>query len=174
MNLGIVVAVFATLLATGIAFPGLLLAWWLWVPRSVERAGLRLGQTPWRCFWFGLAIVLAAVVVLGGFFSAAAGVVQLTAYVLLFGLLTLASLGAAGLAALMGERLRGQFVVAPAACLLRGAIALELAVAVPIVGWFVVLPVVLICSIGAASLALLRRRQRASRRVETVHGAHAT
>lgn len=174
MNLGIVVALFATLLATGIAFPGLLLAWWLWIPRSVERAGLRLGQTPWRCFWLGLAIVLTGVVLLSALFSAAAGVLQLAAFVFLFGLLTLASLGAAGLAAMMGERWRGPFGAAPAACLLRGAIALELAVAVPIVGWFVVLPVVLTCSIGAAGLALWGRRRRVPGRVENAHGAHAT
>ena len=168
MNMGDVFAVFGGMLAIGIALPGLLLAWSLIFPATVERARLRLERTPWRCFWIGLAALLAAGLPLAGALRALAGPAQLVGWVGLFSLLALASLGAAGLAALMGERLRspdiwkgdaGLAASAPGA-LLRGAVALELAAVFPLIGWFVVIPIATICALGAALLALLRRGRR--------------
>ena len=48
-----VYAVFGTLLALGIAFPGLLTATWLLFPGAVGRATLRVSATPARSFFFG-------------------------------------------------------------------------------------------------------------------------
>jgi hypothetical protein len=163
MYMGDVFAIFGGLLAIGIALPGLLLAWSLIFPATVERARGRLEGAPWRCFWIGLAGLLAVGLPLAILFNIPAGPVKFVGWVGLFALLALASVGAAGLAALMGERLRsvGLNASAPGA-LLRGAIALELAAAFPLVGWFVVIPVAMICALGAALLALLRRGPRAA------------
>jgi hypothetical protein len=161
MNMGDVFAVFGGMLALGIALPGLLLAWSLLFPATIERARLRLEGMPWRCFWLGLAVLLAAGLPLAILFRVPAGPVQLVGWVGSFILLALASAGAAGLAALMGERLRGVGLATSApGALLRGAVALELAAIFPLIGWFIVIPLATICSLGAVVFALLRRSSR--------------
>jgi hypothetical protein len=163
MYMGDVFAIFGGMLAIGIALPGLLLAWSLLFPGTVEQAQARLERTPWRCFWIGLIGLLAGGLALVGLFSIPAGPAKFVGWVGLFTLLALASLGAAGLAALMGERLRSLGLTASApGALLRGAVALELAAAFPLVGWFVVIPIATICTLGAALLALLRRGPRSA------------
>jgi uncharacterized membrane protein YhaH (DUF805 family) len=161
MYMGDVFAIFGGLLAIGIALPGLLLAWSLILPATVERARGRLQGAPWRCFWIGLAGLLASGVPVAVLLNIPAGPIKFVGWVALFVLLALASVGAAGLAALMGQRLRdvGMSASAPGA-LLRGAIALELAAAFPLIGWFVVIPIATICVFGAALLALIGRGPR--------------
>jgi hypothetical protein len=163
MYMGDVFAIFGGLLAIGIALPGLLLAWSLILPATVERARGRLEGAPWRCFWIGLAGLLVSGLPLVVLFNVPAGPLQLIGWIGLFALLALASIGAAGLAALMGQRLRsvGLHASAPGA-LLRGAIALELAAVFPLIGWFVVIPIATICVLGAALLAMIRRGPRAA------------
>jgi hypothetical protein len=172
MYMGDVFAIFGGMLAVGIALPGLLLAWSLLFPATVERSRGRLEAAPWRCFWIGLAGLLASGLPLLILFNIPAGPVQFVGWVGLFVLLALASVGASGLAALMGERLRsvGLNVSAPGA-LLRGAIALELAAVFPLVGWFVVIPIATICALGAALLVLLRRRPRGAPDVQPAIGS---
>ena len=66
------------------------------------------------------------------------------------------------MAALMGERLRaGSGAVSAAGGMVRGAIALELAVVVPVIGWFVVLPLGTVAMVGAATFAIVRWQPRA-------------
>ena len=90
-------------------------------------------------------------------------------------LLATASLGGAGLAAVMGHRLsKGPVSTLTPAALLRSAVALELAAIVPLVGWFVLLPLLSLLSVGAAILAVLRpapARRPAPAVMEVAHGA---
>ena len=158
MYMGDVFAIFGGMLAIGIALPGLLLAWSLILSGTVDRACARLERTPWRCFWLGLAGLLVSGLPLAVLLNIPAGPVKFIGWVGLFVLLAVASVGAAGLAALMGERLRSVGLTASApGALLRGAVALELAAVFPLVGWFVVIPIATICAFGAALLAFLRR-----------------
>jgi len=155
-----VYAVFGTLLALGIAFPGMLTAWWLVFPRLVARASQCLDRSPWACLGIGIGLALVV-----GFF---AGILAATPLGLFkfFGLLLtalalgLASVGAAGVAALLAGRLaeRSEARLAPFTCFLRGALALELAAAFPIIGWLLTIPVVTLASLGAAARALLSPR----------------
>ena len=57
-----VYAVFGTLLALGIAFPGLVFTWWLLFPGPAGRAEARLAHTPGRTFSFGLLLTLIVAV----------------------------------------------------------------------------------------------------------------
>jgi len=156
-------AIFGILLALGIVFPGLLTAWWLLFPATVERARLRLDHSPWSCFWLGgvaTALLVVPIVVL---LALPIGPAKLAGWGLIFLALTFASLGAAGLAAKMALRLqaRGENsavtagVVTPGA-FARAAIALELAAAFPVVGWFIFIPLAIVTSLGATVFALLR------------------
>ena len=150
-------AVFGILLTLGIVFPGLLTAWWLLFPASVDLARARLELTAWQCFWLGgitTAILVVPVVVL---LALPIGPTKLAGWALVFTALTVASLGAAGLAALMGQQLRR---VSPAqtrlSAFVRGALALELAAAFPVIGWFFIIPLTLVTVLGATVFALLR------------------
>ncbi|MBI4674037.1 MAG: hypothetical protein HY741_20515 [Chloroflexi bacterium] len=162
IGIGDITTIFATLFALGVVFPGLLLAWTLLLPALVERARERVTLTPWKSFFLGaLALLVAGVptAILNG----RAGPLQFIGIVSVFVLLTIVSIGAAGVAALMGERLRGQGVNATTpGALLRGAVALEFAMVFPLVGWFIVLPLVGTLSLGAATFALLRWMPRES------------
>lgn len=151
-------AVFGILLSLGIVFPGLLTALYLLFPATVERARLRLDRTPWKCFFVGglltafFAIPIVILLAIGN------GATQFIAWVLIFLVLTFATLGAAGLASKMGDRLglRSGNSLSPIASFVRGAIALELAAAFPIIGWVIFIPLAIVTGLGASAFALLR------------------
>ena len=150
-------AIFGTLLALGIAFPGLLAAWWLLFPSAVERARLRLERTPWSCFWLGGAAAVIVSLPVGVLLALPFGPAKFAGFVAIALTLAAASLGAAGLAARMGERLtlRTEGRLSPAGAFLRSAVALELAAAFPGLGWFIVIPLAVVTSLGATVFALL-------------------
>jgi len=157
MSLGDVFAFFGGLLSLGLALPGLLVGWTLVCPAAVERARERLDRTPWRCFWLGVAGLVGAGLPILIALNVKAGPVQFLGWLGLITLLTVTSLGAAGLAALMGARLRaGGLAASPAGATLRAAGVLELALVFPVIGWFMLLPLTIICSLGAATFALPR------------------
>ena len=54
-----VYAIFGTLLALGIAFPGMLTAFWLLFPAIVEKTETRIESAPWKSFWFGIGAAIA-------------------------------------------------------------------------------------------------------------------
>lgn len=149
-------AIFGALLIFGIAFPGLLSAWWLLFPAIVARAQTRLEKTPWQCFWFGGVITAAAVIPIVILLVLPFGAAKFLGWAMILGLLSVSSLGAAGIAAKMGARLAEQSTANPAAAFLRGAIALELAVFFPIIGWLLVFPLTIVTALGATGFALLR------------------
>jgi hypothetical protein len=149
-------AFFGILLLLGIAFPGLLTAWWLLFPATVERARLRIERTPWRCFWLGgvmTAILLIPIVIL---FALPFGPAKFAGFVAISISLTFASLGAAGIAAKMGERLSSRSSnLSTVGAFVRGAIALELAAVFPVIGWFIFIPLTIVTALGATIFSLL-------------------
>jgi uncharacterized protein involved in cysteine biosynthesis len=149
-------AIFGSLLIFGIAFPGMLTAWWLLFPASVERARMRLDQTPWQCFWFGGILTAAAVIPTVILLALPFGPAKFIGWTLIVIVLAFSSLGSAGIAAKMGERFAQQSNASPAAAFVRGAIALELAVFFPVLGWFLVFPLTIVAALGATGFALLR------------------
>lgn len=170
MNLGVVFAFFGGLLALGVALPGLLLAWALLAPTVVERARLRLERTPWRCVVAGLALGLTGLALVLPLL-AGPGPLQALGWAGLGLILLVASVGMAGLAALMGYRLgREPLPILTPRRLVQSAVALELAMVVPLAGWFVLLPAVLLLGLGAATLALLRPAPRSRPVAEVAHG----
>ena len=152
-----VYAVFGTLLARGIIFPGMLFAWSLIFPGTVGRASLRIENTPWRSLGLGVALAVPIGLTVAALLSMALGPANFLGGALLVGSLSLASLGASGMAGMMGQRLRPRSseTASEAARFLRGAIALELAAAFPVIGWFLAIPLIILCSLGAAAFAVL-------------------
>lgn len=154
-------AIFGTLLIMGLAFPALLFVAWLSFPVAVDNAQLRVATSPLRCFGIGLAILLLLTLPLLALFNSP-GPGQFLAGVIILVVLTLSTIGAAGMAAQLGERLkaRNQGQLSAHAAFLYGATVLELTVAFPIIGWLLLLPLAIILALGTTTYALLRRRPR--------------
>ena len=159
-----ILTIFGLLFIMALGFPALLTAVWLVFPGAVDRAHQRVEQTPVRCFAMGtLALLLVGLPVLALLDAPAAGL-KAAGFGLMVLVLSLGTVGAAGMVARLSQRLnqRSNRPMSPLAGFLTGAVALELAVAFPVVGWLLVLPIALLTALGATVFALLRWRPKAS------------
>ncbi len=138
-----------------ISLPALLVGLNLLMPGVTIRAQVRLRETPGKSF--GLGAVLTAVfllIILVTFQIPGPG--QAFGVGFAVAAMGLGTLGAAGMARLLGERIRP--LVKPNSDmmnLLRGAVVYELACLVPFVGWFIFAPLVGMMVLGAAVFALI-------------------
>jgi len=156
-----VYAVFGTLLALGIAFPGMLTAFWLLFPAAVERSEMRIEAAPWKSFWLGIGFAIGIGIPVGILINVPVGVLQFLGFMVLLLTLGISTFGAAGIARLMGRRIHDQSEggLSETKSLVMGAIALGLAAVFPIVGWFLVIPASLIISLGSSLFVLFRRTE---------------
>jgi hypothetical protein len=154
-----VYAVFGTLFALGIAYPGLLAAWQMLFPGFVGRTRQRIAGSAWASFGLGIGIGIPLILIIVFFISVPVPVMRFLGAFLALCALSLSSLGAAGLAGLMGSRLNeisgGRYSVPGAQ--MRGAIALELAGIFPFIGWLLVFPLGTLTCLGAGVHALFSR-----------------
>ncbi len=137
--------------------PALLVAINLLMPQVAERVEIRLEQTPGRSFWLGIPVTAAFALFIAVASQVPVGVVKAMAYTAVILFMGIGSIGGAGMARLLGKRIR------PLANpnseltnLVRGAVMYELAALVPIVGWFLFIPLASITLIGAAAFALVK------------------
>lgn len=136
--------------------------------RTVDRAHQVLATRPWRTFFTG--ILAGAPLILLGFVMASngAGPIKLLGVALLMALVTAALFGSTGLVEMVGRGLGNpQFPSHTGALVFRGGCVVSIACVLPLVGWFVVLPAVLIAGFGAA-LHVLRPRRATPLQVGTV------
>jgi len=153
MTMADVLAVTLTILGILVTLPSLWLLLRALFPAVVERSRDRVGARPVASFLVGL--VPAALLFGGGLALLSApppGLKALGLALLLLGFL-LAGIGFAALSTLVGERLPGREDEGrPWRPLLRGAACLELSFLFPFLGWFGILPLVLVTALGAAIL----------------------
>lgn len=177
-----VIAVFSTLLMTGLAFPGMLTMWSLLFPNLVERARKRVERTPWATFWLGAAGTILLVIPIMILLALPFAPAKFFGWVGIFIALTFASFGASGIAAQMGTRLtrRVKPDMSEITTFIWGAVAFELAAVFPVLGWFIIIPLGVITSLGAAIFALFnwmpkpQMRQAAENTFETPSGYSGT
>ena len=125
-------------------------------PATVERARLRLDRTPWRCFWLGGIVTAILVIPVVGLLMLPFGPAKFLGWALVVIALTLSALGAAGLAAKLGDKISARSGnISPVGAFVRGAFALELAAVFPVLGWFIFIPLAIVTSLGATAFALL-------------------
>ncbi len=149
-------AIFFILLIISVAFPSMLTAWWLLFPSVVARAQTRVEKTLARTFWLGLVIVIALAIPIIILLALPFGPAKFLGWILLAASLTLSSIGCAGIAAHLGERMRQMDNnYSPLNAFVRGSIILELAAFFPVLGWFFLWPLALITAFGATGFALL-------------------
>jgi len=153
-----ILAIFGILVLVGGAQAGLVITFCLLFPTRVEAASARLEQHPWRSLLIGSAavIILALPVIL--LLSLPAGAAKFLGWALAVAALAVSGVGASGLTRLLARRMASQGMADAGSLgtLVRSSFALELAIFLPVVGWFVILPLVTAASIGA-SLHALRR-----------------
>jgi len=168
-----VYAVFGTLLALGIAFPGMLTAFWLLFPAIVERAEVRIESAPWKSFWLGLGSAIAIGVPVVVLFNLPLGGLQFLGFMILLLALGISTFGAAGIALLMGRRIHdhSDHGLSTTKSFVLGGIALALAAAFPIVGWFLVIPASLFISFGSSLFVLFRRTEAPATGGQTAESA---
>jgi hypothetical protein len=148
-------AIFFILLILAVAFPAMLTAWWLLFPSLVARSRLRVEKTLTRTFWMGLVIVIALAIPIVILMALPFGPAKFLGWILLAASLALSSVGSAGIAAHLADRLAEQSSVSVLGAFVRGAVVLELAAFFPVIGWFFLWPLLLITAFGATAFALL-------------------
>ena len=149
-------AIFFILLIISIAFPAMLATWWLLFPNLISRAQTRVEKTLSRTFWLGLVIVIGLAIPIIVLMALPFGPAKFFGWILLAVSLTLSSIGSAGIAAHLGERMKqAGNNYTPLNAFIRGAVILELGAFFPILGWLFVWPIMLITTFGATGFALL-------------------
>ncbi len=161
-------AIFFILLIISISFPSMLTVWWLLFPSVVARAQTRVEKTLSRTFWLGLVIVIVLAIPIVILLALPFGPAKFIGWILLAVSLALSSIGSAGIAAHLGERMKqtGDNHSALSA-FVRGAAVLELAAFFPVIGWLFLWPILLITTFGATGFALLNWMPRQSANKET-------
>jgi hypothetical protein len=161
-------AIFFILLIISIAFPAMLATWWLLFPNLISRAQIRVEKTLSRTFWLGLIMVVGLTIPIIILMSLPFGPAKFFGWILLAVSLALSSIGSAGIAAHLGERMKqAGNNYTPLSAFLRGAVILELAAFFPVIGWLFLWPLFLIAAFGATSFALLNWMPRQSVDKET-------
>jgi len=149
-------AIFFILLIIAVAFPSMLAAWWLLFPSLIDRAQTRIEKTLMQSFWLGLVVVVAVTIPIVILLALPFGPAKFIGWVLLAASFALSSIGSAGIAAHLGEQMKRMGnEVSPLGGFVRGAVVLELAAFLPVLGWFFLWPLAFITAFGATGFALL-------------------
>lgn len=149
-------AIFFILLILGVAYPAMLAAWWLLFPKLIQRAQTRVEKSLGATFWLGLVVVIALVIPITILMALPIGPAKSLAWILLGASLAFSSIGSAGIAAHLGERMNQTGNnYSPLNAFIRGTVILELAAFFPIIGWLFVWIPLLTTSFGATAFALL-------------------
>jgi hypothetical protein len=168
-------AIFFILLILGIAFPAMLTAWWLLFPSLIARAQTRVEKTPMPTFWMGFLILIGVAVPVVILFALPFGPAKFVGWILLAASLALSSIGSAGIAAHLADRLTQHSSMTQLSGFIRGAVLLELAAFFPMIGWFFLWPLLLITAFGATAFAILNWTPREKMQISsaTTSPSHA-
>ena len=163
------------LVASGIAtVVALLAAINLLLPKPVQQVQHNLEVSLGRSTLLGLInfLFFGAIFTLAIWFSErsgtiVAGIFVFLAGLVLLGIIVLAVFGLVAFANLLGNRIGGE-PATPFKTNLRGGLLLVLAGIAPYVGWLIFTPLVVWAGLGAAILALTRKREKGSSVEEAV------
>ncbi len=139
-----------TALGGGLTLAALLATLIYLLPQRVSRARHALQRAPGRAFLVGLANALFFGI-LAALFSQGGDLGGLLALLILLALLALAAIGLAGTLLLLRERIYAPAPSTLAVTLKTGLLLIAAALA-PIIGWFVLAPILLLVGLGAALL----------------------
>jgi hypothetical protein len=152
-------AIFFVVLGFLLAFPGFwLLCRGLW-PSRVASAADTCGKGLLKPFLIGLPVTMFALVATLVTFNLMGGFGKMVGIGIACLYLIHAHTGVSGLATCIGQRLASKIDSEQSwRTTLRGGTVLELTYLLPILGWFVILPISFIIGSGSSTLSLLKRR----------------
>jgi hypothetical protein len=145
-----------TLAGILISLPALLVALNLLLPKVTINTAARLSKTPGRSFILGVPVAAAFLLWIAIASQVPFGPIRATSFLAAIAGMGLGTIGAAGMARVLGERLKP--LSGPSSTLsglVRGALVYELACLFPIVGWFLFIPLAGVMVMGAAVFGLL-------------------
>jgi hypothetical protein len=126
--------------------------------RKAARAKATLEQRPWRALGLGLLVSLTAGLLSVVMMAAPNPLAKLAGMALAFLLLFVASLGASGVALMIANRIQPLDPnLSPFRTLARGSAIVVVAAIMPAFGWFFVLPLLIILSLGLGFDSLFHR-----------------
>lgn len=145
-----------TLAGILISLPALLVALNLLLPKVTTNTAARLAKTPGRSFLLGVPVTAAFLLWIAVSSQISFGPIRATAFIAAIAGMGLGTVGAAGMARVLGERLKP--ISDPSSSLtslVRGALVYELAGLFPLIGWFLFIPLAGIMVMGAAVFGVL-------------------
>ncbi|MEM7334998.1 MAG: hypothetical protein AAF490_23175 [Chloroflexota bacterium] len=138
-----------------LSLPGLLVGLNLLMPNLTQRIETRISEKPGRNLFVGVPITAAFALWIAVASNTGSGVLRGSAFLAGGVWMALGTIGAAGLARMLGNRLKP--LTSPTSeltNLVRGAVVFEFACLFPLVGWFVFAPIIGIMLVGAAFSSL--------------------
>ena len=156
MTMADILAVISGLIIIGLGFPALFIILTITFPQAVERANLTISTKPLRTIARGLLTFIALALIFIITSHAHFGLFKLFNLFIVLGALTLAMLGGAGLANHLAYRYSALSNSRQSARnLFFSALLVELALVLPLIGWFVLLPITFLLMLGAGCEVLL-------------------
>lgn len=160
ITIGDVLAVVASVVGAAVSAWALTICAALLFTRRAAAAHAALQQSWAKCFIAGLFATFALLFVSTQLALLPLPVAKLTGLLGFAATLALAAVGSAGFAGLVTERIiRHDPGVSAYSALTRGAGLLVAAAAFPVLGFFVITPLLIVLSVGAGTIALVRRAQ---------------
>ncbi len=130
-------------------------------PGAVARGRARIEREPGGTVWLGVLWTLVpffGLLVAGAPFPLA----KILGLVVVAGSLLVAAVGVAGVASIVGERIEGASGLSRYAATMKGAGIVAGAAQLPVVGWFLGAPLLLLIGMGAGFPAVLHLKPRRS------------
>ena len=140
----------------------LVVSYWLLfealAPRWVERSRKQYAERPFRVVFMGIILLVVPLLVTLIIIQSPAKAIG---FFMLFALILIGLLGSTGLARHVGTQLNSLGdEQQPWRRVLRGGAVLSVSCVMPFLGWFAVLPLILISGFGAVSLSIISARKR--------------
>ncbi|MDF2439266.1 MAG: hypothetical protein JWN98_250 [Abditibacteriota bacterium] len=175
MTIGDVLAVVFFVIGLWISTWALLVGMALLFPARAASGQSVLAHHPWRALLTGALAVATVGLVAIVLINQLNGMGKLLGWAGLAALLGIAALGASGLSLLLGERVAQQRPESSRwSTLVRGAALLVVSGIVPLLGWFVILPLSIVASLGAGCLAIGKRSGRTTSALPTEEATSPT
>lgn len=161
--LGDVLAILALIIGTSVSAWALIIACAVIFRRRSEVTQSVIERNPWRCLGTGLVATMFLVIVGSALLAQPVPLLKLVGWLMLLVQLSISTVGLAGLALFVADRIQTHdSSVKPFMALSRATLILLVATLVPFLGLFVLVPILLAVGAGATLNSFFVRRELAA------------